>query len=265
MQKLWSRLRKHSTNLNKEEACDLMRVFILSSLEDKAFVARLRHDLLRQAETQTVIIDEVTHLGSPIINETLEAIDSSDAVIIVLSSNAKKDRRLNYEISFALAAASSDPPKPIIPVLAEHDAYIPPLLEYFKHADLSPGSYEKGIRQLVDYLSSPVTPQRPNDDIIQVAHNNIVRQSKTLNFRMEEIGAPSRREAKIYNLGILISPVLVGIVLIFAFFLISSISPVSSPIFGLFPTTLVLYFSALLGSITITIIVILLLVKRGTL
>lgn len=101
-----------------------MRVFLSHSRADKSVATKLRRSL---EERGLSFNDPSESLSAHYLSQRLpveEAIRSSDAILLLLSSRRKADVPQQLTWRLALEAVWADPTKPLIPILL-HDAELP--------------------------------------------------------------------------------------------------------------------------------------------
>jgi hypothetical protein len=100
-----------------------MRVFLSYSHADKTLAARLRRGLEERGLSFSDP-SEGMEAGTSWRQRVKEAIDSSDAILLLLGSHQKADERQQLTWMLALEAVWADSAKRLIPVLL-HDAELP--------------------------------------------------------------------------------------------------------------------------------------------
>lgn len=137
-----------------------MKIFISHSHKDKEFVRRLADDLSK--EGFDVWLDEdLISPGEQWTDKINEAIENSDVVLIIISSNTSESRFQASEIAFAISSQRKHPSKRIVPVLTEKNAELPFFLRNVVYCDLSSkDKYESNFKSLVRALSEPSGPAK---------------------------------------------------------------------------------------------------------
>lgn len=128
-----------------------MRVFLSYSTIDKKFVKRL-HDALTSREID-VWTDESIAPGQSWTEAIKSAVESSDAIVAVLSPASAKSAAVSSELALALSDRWSGKGKPIIPVLAAPTKDVPIFLRHLQWADLSDDErFENNLDSVVESI-----------------------------------------------------------------------------------------------------------------
>jgi hypothetical protein len=128
-------------------------------------VQKLRGDLSRFSIT-TLAADDTISPGDYWIDKITEAMESVDAIIIVLSSEGVKSSSLNSEIAFALTSKRINGKRPIIPLVIDQEVKVPPFLANISFIDFSQGeSYDQNLRLLASALQGAQFRETPPESI----------------------------------------------------------------------------------------------------
>jgi hypothetical protein len=100
--------------------------FLSYAREDRPIAERLRRLLIEAG--MTVWSDDQISIGSSIAGSIERAIRGSDVIFVVSSSRSSDSPAVNAELAIAIAEQNRNPRKVIIPVLADDEASLSPLL-----------------------------------------------------------------------------------------------------------------------------------------
>ena len=121
------------------------KIFISYSHSDQNYVDEFIKILSKS--NLSVWTDESLMVGSDWAIETENALQQSNAIVVLLSPDSLKSEWVNYEIGYAISAA-----KKIIPILIR-DVDIPGLLKSYQYIDARRISHELAGRKLVESLN----------------------------------------------------------------------------------------------------------------
>jgi hypothetical protein len=126
-----------------------MRVYLSHSYADRATARKLAHDLVR-AGVDVVSPDQTLKPGDSMMEKIPEAIESVDAVLVLLSRRGADSDSLLYEIAFATSLNLRRGRPSVVPVLLEPGVTKPAVLTDKVPADFSDAAaYESELRALV--------------------------------------------------------------------------------------------------------------------
>ena len=151
-----------------------MRVFISYSHKDKDIVRQIA-DGLRQHGVEVWLDEDLIAPGEKWIDKINEAVEGSDAILVIMSRNTAGSRFQASEIAFAIATQRKDPGKWIIPVLVDKQADVPFFLKDISYCDLSSeDQYAKNFSSLIQTLSRP--PRSGHD--VRVSDRRLIEAIK---------------------------------------------------------------------------------------
>src|SRR6266704_145123 len=131
-----------------------MRVFLSYSEKDKPFAEKLRAELERR-QIETWSPETALAPGESWANPIRDAIQTSDAVVAILSPESIKSTWVNSELALALSDRMKGNRRPLIPILARPVADPPPFLRDIQWADMSPDDRFRGnIDRAVEAIRS---------------------------------------------------------------------------------------------------------------
>lgn len=129
-------------NQDRQQAMTMQRIFLCHSSVDKAFVRRLREDLV--ASGLSVWVDEKEILVGDNIREKIEAgLRASDFLAIVLTPESVSSPWVQRELDAKIIQEIEDRKVIVLPLLLR-DCEIPPFLRMKHYADFRHG-YENGL------------------------------------------------------------------------------------------------------------------------
>jgi hypothetical protein len=134
-----------------------VQVFISHSHRDRDFVDKLAQSL-RKAEVDVWLDRAELTVGDNLVKSIEEALQRSDAVILVLSPNFVDSPWLSHELAAAASREFSEDRKLILPVLIA-DTEIPVFLRDRVYADFRT-SFDEGVRALLTALRAKGKPPR---------------------------------------------------------------------------------------------------------
>lgn len=127
-----------------------MPIFISYSHKDKAFVAKLAAHLVKN--NANIWIDSwELNVGDSIINKIQDAIQESDALLVVLSKSSVESEWCKKELSAGLMRELEEKKVIVLPVLVE-DCSIPLLLKEKLYADFRK-RFNDGLFQILDAVA----------------------------------------------------------------------------------------------------------------
>jgi hypothetical protein len=131
-----------------------MRVWISYSSKDSNFATRLREDLTVMG-IQTWLADDTVSPGDNWVEKIASAIESSDAILIVLSRESIQSPSLTSEMAFALSAKRASKTKLVIPLLLDKELKLPVFLSSIQYLDFSRNEkYKESLDSLIRALTS---------------------------------------------------------------------------------------------------------------
>jgi hypothetical protein len=129
-----------------------MTVFISHNHRDKDIVRRMADDLRREG-IKVWLNEDLIAPGEPWAEKLSNAVEQSDAVLVVMSRNTSESQWQTSEIAFAVAAQKRDVSKKVIPILIDKEAEVPFFLKNLLYCDLSnPDAYSRNFPQLVQAI-----------------------------------------------------------------------------------------------------------------
>ncbi len=131
-----------------------MKVFISHAAADREIAERIAAVLGRDGMEVFTYWHDVA-AGEAIRARVFEAINSSDAVIVLVSSSSERSIAVSEETSVALYSDRHLPVK-VIPVIVEAGIQVPVMLRDIRGVDLSsPDRWQRGIDDLLAALHIP--------------------------------------------------------------------------------------------------------------
>ena len=177
-----------------------MKVFLSYSHRDEEVVRRLVDDL-RQRGVSTCLDEDFISPGELWAEKLNQAVECSDAVLVIVSCNTSESKWQGSEIAFAIAAQKRDRAKKIIPVLIDHEAEVPFFLKGLLYSDLSDENrYQRNLPLLVQAI------EKPNEELLspEQAANlqlDVVKAERALLMGEEAVLHRKRsiRMTRVYN------------------------------------------------------------------
>lgn len=161
-----------------------VRVFLSHAAADREFARRLREDL-SAANIQVWDDEEILDPGDSIQAELAAAINSADAVLILISQAASRSPWMTRELAHALTTKVENPQLRIVPVLIEKGAELPFVLRDLVYVDLSsPQAYKQNLPSLLHALHTKVhattidelAREYLSEDLIQSINDSQIQQ-----------------------------------------------------------------------------------------
>lgn len=170
----------------------MANIFISHSATDKA-IARKLADQLRDAGAVVWLDDEELLPGDSIANEITKAIQASDAMLLLVSSDHSKKRWLSAEVATAMAQG-----KRILPVILNKSAELPLLLRDKLYLDLSiTPDFSDAAQKIVQSLLRPIDREKDlaiQSQRIEAERAQLEREQRQLAMQKE------RREVEIRSM-----------------------------------------------------------------
>jgi len=142
-----------------------MNIFISHNHRDKAFVRQLSSDLRK--EGFSVWLDEdMISVGERWADKITEALENSDAILVVLSANSSSSEFQSSEIAYAISSQRKNPSTKLIPIILDKKAELPFFLKDVVYADFSTS---ENYRDRLEYLKKALTTPRPSESNILVS------------------------------------------------------------------------------------------------
>lgn len=130
-----------------------MKVFISHSNDDAQVAKKIRNYLVHKGID---VFDDKADIsmGSNLISSINEAINTSDAVLFIISRNSEKSRWVHQEMSLAVSNRLKGKPVKLIPVVIERNSEIPFFLKDYVYLDMSQsGDFESAMHRLIEGLA----------------------------------------------------------------------------------------------------------------
>lgn len=132
--------------------------------------------------------------GSNWAVEIQRAIDSSDAVVFLMSGAWVASQFAQVEMAAAVASRAGSSGKRILPVLLDSKAAPPFFLRQYQYVDFrDPRRQEVGIELLKEALSHPIGADRPSEDLAIERDQILVRQAALRDLERAHAAEEKRR------------------------------------------------------------------------
>ena len=195
-----------------------MKIWISYSFEDKEFVDKLTHSIILKGD-EVIRIDNTISAGEILIEKITQAINSADALILVMSKNYFKSKWMSLETSLILTEISSKNSKIFIPILLESNLKIPAYLSSYYYIDFSnENKFEDNVGEILKAITT-INPRIYNYHTQKSISVALKKQEVLLKNDMSEYEMKKKSEQnfKLFYLITLITTLLTSIVVIAIF------------------------------------------------